>query len=491
MVAVKGLYILAAVMLALYGIQALVLCYLSLRHRRDVLSCPELDDWPSVTIQLPTYNEYFVAERLLRAVTRMVYPREKLQIQVLDDSTDDTTQLLEREVGRCRAAGLTIELLHRVDRVGFKAGALKEGLEKASGEVICIFDADFVPPADFLLRTVPYLMADPQLALVQARWGHLNAKCSTLTRAQALALDTHFMIEQFGRQRGGLFMPFNGTAGIWRREAIEAAGGWQSDTLCEDLDLSYRAQTAGWRCLFLPEVEAPAELPPQMAALKRQQARWAQGSIQCLLKLCRPVLGARVALSKRLMGLAHLCSYGMHPFVLVILLCALPLLAREGQIRVPILTYLGVAGFGPPLAQILGQRALHRDWPRRLLYLPFLLMLGTGLSWQNTVAVFKALTGQKTAFLRTPKFELTPDARAWRVNRYALGLDLSNAGELMLMAYSGLTILVAIAQGSYLTIPFLLMYFCGFAYVGLYDVWQNWRLATRRPQDGRLSPQAF
>ena len=284
-------YLVAALAVAFYGANALLLAALYLRRRRDSAPhAPRPETWPSVTVQLPIYNEFYVVERLIDAVARLDYPREQLQIQVLDDSTDETTRLARARVEFHRARGLDIQLQHRQDRRGFKAGALTQGLETASGEFIAIFDADFLPPADFLRRTVPHLVDQPGLAFVQTRWGYLNDRYSALTRAQTIALDGHFVVEHLGRNRNGLLMNFNGTAGIWRRQAIETAGGWQADTLIEDVDLSFRAQLAGWQALYLPDVESPAELPPQTAAFKRQQARWATGQAQCLVKLTGPLL---------------------------------------------------------------------------------------------------------------------------------------------------------------------------------------------------------
>jgi hypothetical protein len=280
------LYLIAALLVALYGGTALLLATLYLRRGREPVSPPpEPETWPTITVQLPVYNELYVVTRLIDAVARLDYPRDRLQVQVLDDSTDETTRLARARVAYHQARGLDIELIHRRERSGFKAGALARGLASARGELIALFDADFVPPPDFLRRTVPYLAAQPRLAFVQTRWGYLNAGYSALTRAQTIALDGHFIVEHLGRNRNGLLMNFNGTAGVWRRAAIDDAGGWQPDTLTEDVDLSFRAHLAGWWALYLPEVECPAELPPQIAAFKRQQARWATGAAQCLVKL--------------------------------------------------------------------------------------------------------------------------------------------------------------------------------------------------------------
>lgn len=484
MILIKALYATAAVLLALYGLQAIILSVLYLRHRHENSALPQVTQWPAVTIQLPLFNELYVVERLLEAVTQIQYPHDKLQIQVVDDSTDETTQILAQEVARYREAGIDIELIHRNNRVGFKAGALQEALSRATGEFIAIFDADFIPRADFLLRTISHFSSDDRLGLIQTRWGHTNADFSLLTRAQAIALDGHFTVEQTGRHRGGLFMSFNGTAGVWRRECIDASGGWSADTLCEDLDLSYRAQLAGWRCLFLPHVEAPAEIPPQMAALKRQQSRWAQGSVQCLLKLWHPVITSDRPLLARLMGLTHMGSYLAHPMMLLLLLMLLPLLILDGGVNLP-LAPLSIASFGPPFMLAIGQKTLHRDWARRMLRFPFLMLLGTGLAWKNTVAVLRGVLRRPTAFQRTPKFQAAGGVLVWTGSRYALGLDWSNVGEIAMMLYAAVMIAVAISQGNLYIVPFLALYLFGFGYVGLYDAWHRVREAVRRPQPSR------
>lgn len=489
MFVVKAVYAISAVLLAIYGLQAIILSIIYLRHRGERPAPPAITDWPTVTIQLPLYNEMYVAERLLSAVAGIQYPRDRLQIQVLDDSTDETTEILARQVAGYQRAGIDIVLIHRDVRTGYKAGALQEALGGARGEFIAIFDADFLPPADFLLRTIPHFHGKAQLGMLQTRWGHTNREMSSLTRAQAIALDGHFIVEQTGRQRGGLFMSFNGTAGIWRRACIDASGGWSADTLCEDLDLSYRAQIAGWRCLFLPDVESPAEIPPQMAALKRQQARWAQGSIQCLLKLWRPVLTSDRPATTRLMGLVHLGAYIAHPMTLLLLLMLLPLLLSEGGIHLP-LAYLSIASFGPPVMHTIGQKTLHRDWASRLLRFPILMLIGTGLAWKNTLAVGKGLLRRPAAFRRTPKFQATGGASGWEWNRYALGLDWSSFGEIAMMLYAGVAIAVAVTQGNWYIVPFLCLYLFGFGYVGLYDIWQQGRRSSHGKNERSALPRS-
>jgi len=361
------LYLLTAAALSLYGLNALWLTWLGWRHRAERPRRPQTQDWPQVTVYLPIYNEMHVVHRLLDGVARLDYPRDRLQVLILDDSTDETTDLAARHAAELRREGLNVHLLHREDRAGFKAGALAEATPHTRGEIVVIFDADFVPPRDYLRKVVPHFVDAPRLGCVQTRWGHLNQDYALLTRAQALALDGHFTVEQTARNRAGLFMSFNGTAGAWRQECIEESGGWSADTLCEDLDLSYRAQIRGWQFLFLPEVVAPAELPAQMAAFKRQQFRWARGSIQCLMKLGSTVARAPVPWVARVEGMVHLSSYLVHPLMLLLLLSSLPLLLMEQRIPWPF-AFLSLASLGPPLLYAMGQWTLYprgRLWWRR------------------------------------------------------------------------------------------------------------------------------
>jgi cellulose synthase/poly-beta-1,6-N-acetylglucosamine synthase-like glycosyltransferase len=494
------LYLIAAVLVALYGANALLLAALYLRHRAArPKQPPEPETWPSVTVQLPIYNELYVVKRLVDSVARLEYPRDRLQIQVLDDSTDETTRLAHRCVSRFRARGLDIELVHRKDRQGFKAGALARGLETAHGELITIFDADFMPKPDFLKRTVPYLVGDPALGFVQARWGYVNAGYSALTRAQTLALDGHFVVEHLGRNQNGLLINFNGTAGVWRREAIEAAGGWQSDTLTEDVDLSFRAQLMGWQALYLPQVEAPAELPPQMAAFKRQQARWATGAAQCLVKLAGSLLKGKpqpylhlpptpstapLPWPVRLEALLHLTVWVAHPLSLLLLLLTLPLLL--GQISLTFnLTIFWLVAFGPIFAYTLSQRHLYPDWRRRMASMPVLALLGTGLALSNTVAILQGLLGKSQPFRRTPKFRIEGRGDRWIGSRYALPFQWVTLGELALAGYALATVLVALAVGNYLAVPFLLLYVGGYGYVGLHglrDAWTRRGVHAREPR---------
>jgi len=311
-------YFFVLVILAVYGWHRYYLVYLYMKNKGRVpVPAGTLEAWPAVTIQLPIYNEMYVADRLIDAVCRIEYPRELLEIQVLDDSTDETRSVAEQAVRRNAARGVDIKYIHRTDRSGYKAGALDAALKVAKGEFIAIFDADFIPSPDFLTRTVPFF-TDPKVAMVQARWGHINQDYSLLTKIQSILLDGHFVLEHGGRNRAGLFFNFNGTAGIWRRAAITDAGGWQHDTLTEDLDLSYRAQLRGWRFVFLPDLVAPAEVPVEMNSFKSQQHRWAKGSIQTCRKLLPRILRSNVPLPVKAEAFFHLTANFNYPLMCVL-----------------------------------------------------------------------------------------------------------------------------------------------------------------------------
>lgn len=490
MLALSLLHAVLAITLAIYGANTLLLTVLYVRRRRQTPARPaDPVEWPVVTVQAPVFNELHVVERLIHALAALDYPRDRLQIQLLDDSTDETTALAAACIERYRAQGLTIDLLHRQQRPGFKAGALAAATPQARGEFIAIFDADFTPAPDFLRRTVPYLLADPGIGFLQTRWSHLNAGYSPLTRMQALALDGHFVVEQTVRQRSGWLFGFNGTAGLWRRSCIDDAGGWQTDTLCEDLDLSYRAQLAGWQGLYLPDVDAPAEIPPQLAALKRQQGRWATGSIQAFRKLALPVARSRRPLSHKIEGLIHLGAYFCHPLMVLLLLLTLPLLWFGDTTANPLrwlLAYLGLASVGPPLLYAVSQWELHRGqgWLRRLAVLPLLVLMGTGLALSNTAAVARGLSNRPVAFRRTPKFHVEDRRDLWQNKRYTLPLSWLVLGELALTGYALLTVAVALWRGHYYAAPFLLLYVGGFGMMVVIGVVQSWqrRPARRRPR---------
>ncbi|MBI5649156.1 MAG: glycosyltransferase [Chloroflexi bacterium] len=464
-------YLIAASMLAIFGFNILVTAWLYWRKRDQRISAPELIAMPRVTVQLPIFNELYVVERLIDATAALDWRRDRLQIQVLDDSDDETTHIAQTRVDYHRQRGVDIELIRRADRAGFKAGALAEGMKTATGEFIAIFDADFVPPRAFLKQTIPHLGARAKVGLVQTRWGHLNAEYSALTRAQAIALDGHFVVEQSARARNGLFFNFNGTAGVWRRACIEQSGGWHGDTLSEDLDLSYRAQMRGWTFLFLPDVIAPAELPPQIHAYKRQQFRWAKGSTQCLLKLGPQIVTTRgLPVFKRIEGLLHLSGYVMNPLLVIMLLTLVPLVALQIQFA-PVLMVFSLAMLGPLTIYALSQRALYRDWRARMRYFFVLVLLGTGLALNNSLAVLAAITRRGNTFRRTPKFRVETDRDAWSEKRYTLPIGWETFGELGLAAYALIGAAIAWHHHAWWTLPFLLLYAASFGFTGALSVW--------------------
>ena len=477
-----ALYVLSSVCLALYGFNAFLLTLIRWwRRDRQVPPPPPLTSVPMVTVQLPIYNEMYVVRRLIDAVSQLDWPRERMQIQVLDDSDDATTDLAQERAREWRRRGIDVTVVRRDGRGGYKAGALAHGLATAKGEFIAIFDADFVPQADFLKRTLPHFPDNPRLGFVQTRWGHLNADESPLTRAQAMALDGHFVVEQEARQAMGWCMAFNGSAGVWRRECIEDAGGWQADTLAEDLDLSYRVQLRGWRGRFLPDVESPAEVPPQLAAFKRQQARWAEGSIQTLRKIARPLWRSSLPLATKMAATLHIAGYLAHPFSLILLLVTLPLLWSGVSVRLP-LAYLGLASLGPPLLYATGQRVLYGRgrWWRRYAYFPLLTFLGTGIAFSNSLAVLRGALRFGGAFRRTPKFRREGQQSPWSHQRYTLAVDGAVIGEIILGLYALATVVVALWRGYVWAIPFLLLYVGAYGTVAGIALWQAWPVRLRR-----------
>ena len=486
------IYAFAAIILALYGFNGLIYtaAFAWLRWIRPRKSQPtpltaSISDpnLPTVVVQLPIYNERYVVERLIDAVAALEYPIDRLHIQVLDDSTDDTVALARAVVAQHKARGVHIEYIQRPQRNGYKAGALAYGLTRSQAEFVCIFDADFVPPADFLLRVMPQF-ADQTIGLVQTRWGHLNATHSLLTRAQALLLDGHFGVEQYVRSQLGLLMNFNGSAGVWRRTCIAEAGGWQADTIAEDLDLSYRAQLQGWRLRYLPEVVVPAEIPTLLAGFKRQQFRWAKGSIQCVIKNGGRLINSNESLVRKIEGLLHLTGYIVHPLMMVVLLLSLPLVVT-GEFNRVHLGAIGLAGFGAPIMFAVSQLALYpKGWLKRVLFLPTIVFLGPGLALNNTVAIIEACLGRNpTLFLRTPKFQTEnklglANTKEKDVVPYNLPIDWTTWAEIFLVIYTGLTTAQAMQHASGLA-PFMASYAIGFGYTAWLGVKQTLFLNTK------------
>ncbi len=494
-------YFAVLIVLASYGIHRYVLVYLYYKNRQKRVTEPRqrFAQLPHITVQLPIFNEQFVIERLLDAVCRLQYPREKLEIQVLDDSTDETVQVARQAVERYVALGYPIQYLHRTNRQGFKAGALREGMKSAQGEFLAIFDADFVPPEDFLLRAIHHF-TDPAIGMVQARWSHINRHYSFLTEVEAILLDGHFILEHGARSRSGAFFNFNGTAGLWRRRAIEEAGGWQHDTLTEDTDLSYRAQLQGWKFIYLQDVECPAELPVQMTAFKTQQARWAKGLIQCSLKDLPLVMKAKLPWRIKLEAWYHLTANISYPLMIllsVLLLPAMIIRFYQGwfQMLYIDLPLFLASTFSISSFYLVSQKELFpRSWLRTFLFLPFLMALGIGLTITNAKVVLEALLGMQSPFARTPKYRVETRKDRVRTPKYRKGPGLVPWIELLLGAYFAATIYYAVTNENYITVPFLGLFVLGYWYTGLVSLLQGrferffFGRQVREPQTGKPYP---
>jgi cellulose synthase/poly-beta-1,6-N-acetylglucosamine synthase-like glycosyltransferase len=482
--------------MSVYGFNFHYLFFLSLKNRSNerivrILTgnsrtgksvALSMSEYPLVTIQLPIYNEKYVAQRLIRAVCGMDYPKDRLEIQVLDDSTDETVDICREIVEYYRAKGYDIMHIRRNSRKGYKAGALKEGLKSAKGEFIAIFDADFIPPPWFLKRAMPYFN-DERIGLVQCRWGHVNEDYSTLTQAQALSLDFHFLVEQRAKSLTHIFMNFNGTAGVWRRKCIEDSGGWHVGTLVEDLDLSYRAQMKGWKCTFLDDAVIDAELPVQMNAAKRQQYRWAKGSIQCALKLLdKIILSKNLPVDTKIQAFIQLTRHIVHPLLLVQYLLLPLLIAIDYNIypvsTSPISPLIAYVLFGPAFYIY----AINRLFPERVLqkiksYF-FLILFFTGISVSNTIAVFDGVLGSRSVFHRTPKFGITKKGEDWRGKDYVLPFTKTTLLEIFFAAYGLLGVFISIYNGNAVFAPILAIQASGFLYVASYSIAHSINIGT-------------
>ena len=459
--------------LSIYGIHRFVMATLYRIYRKDI---PHPDakfsDLPRVTIQLPMFNERYVIERLIDAVCEIRYPREKLQIQVLDDSIDETQKIAADAVARKREQGFDIVYIHRDDRTGFKAGALEAGLKTATGEFVAVFDADFVPQPDFLERTI-HFFTNEKVGMVQVRWEHLNREYSLLTRVQSILLDGHFVIEHTARNRSGRFFNFNGTAGIWRKSTIADAGGWQHDTITEDLDLSYRAQSKGWQFIYVNESTTPAEVPVEMVAFKTQQHRWAKGSIQVAKKVLPKLLKSRLPFKVKLEAWMHLtCNIS---YILMVILSLMMPLTVEFRVKNSWMTSIWVdaivficASVSIMMFYLLAQKeARKQTFMQRLAYLPIVMSLGIGVSINNCRAVIEALVGYKTGFVRTPKYGVTKSGESFKHVKYGFKLNWQPWVETAMGIYFVWGIVHAISLGAYASVPFLALFCTGYLYVGL------------------------
>src|SRR6266852_5299624 len=490
-------YFIVLIILAAYGAHRYWMVYLYYKHKKNKTTEPAVhfpsDNLPRVTVQLPIFNEQYVVDRLLDAVCRLDYPREKLDIQLLDDSTDETIEVARILVDRYAALGHPVTYLHRDNREGYKAGALAEGLKTAKGEFVAIFDADFVPPPDFLLKCIHHF-TDPKVGMVQTRWTHINRNYSVLTQVEAILLDGHFVLEHSGRARHDVFFNFNGTAGIWRRQAIEEAGGWQHDTLTEDTDLSYRAQLKGWKFIYLQDVECPAELPVEMTAFKTQQARWAKGLIQTAKKILPSVMKSDQPFRVKLEAWYHLTANLSYPLMVVLSVLLLPAMIirfYQGwfQMLYIDLPLFMASTFSISSFYLVSQRELSpRSWPRALLYLPFLMALGIGLTLTNTLAVLEALIGKQTEFARTPKYRVESKIDRMRAKKYRRRLGWVPWLELLIGDYFALTVFYALQNENYITVPFLLLFVLAYWYTGLMSLLQGRFGAASLPATTHTKP---
>ncbi len=490
-------YFIVMVILAFYGIHRYQLVWLYFRNKRKEAKSNEPpsrfteDELPFVTIQLPIFNEQFVIDRLLDACCRLDYPRDRFEIQLLDDSTDETVEVASAMVARFAAGtqGLApqpVYYLHRTNRYGYKAGALEEGLKSSRGELVAIFDADFVPPPQWL-RQVVHHFAEPGVGMVQTRWTHLNRNYSFLTQVEAILLDGHFVLEHGGRSRAGVFFNFNGTAGMWRRKIIGEAGGWQHDTLTEDTDLSYRAQLIGWKFKYLQDVECPAELPIEMTAFKTQQARWAKGLIQTGKKILPRILKSDAPFHTKLEAWYHLTANISYPLMILLstlLLPAMIIRSYQGWIQMTLIDFplfmastMSVSSF-----YLVSQKELFpRRWHRTFIYLPCLMALGVGLTVTNTKAVMEALFGIKSAFARTPKFAVKKKGEKSQATKYRKRLGFIPIVELAIGSYFAFTVWYACSTENYFTVPFLLLFVFGYWYTGFLSLFQG-RFDRFKPQ---------
>ena len=448
------------------------------REANDLIEQSYLSIWddpkslPMVTTQIPLYNELNVAERVMRAAAAMDYPAGMHEVQILDDSNDETCKHIDEVAEILRGEGVNITIVRRDNRIGYKAGALEEGTHLAKGELLAVFDSDFVPQKDFLKRMVPFFINDAKVGLVQARWGHLNKDYSLLTRTQSLGIDGHFIVEQSARSFSGLYMNFNGTAGIWRKQTIEEAGGWQHDTLTEDLDLSYRAQLAGWKATFVPDVIVPAEVPETVAAFKSQQFRWAKGSIQTAIKLFPKLLKSDLSFFQKVQAYFHLTHYSIHPFMVMLAILGLPvILAAESKITTGMFLGIGslmsLATFAPSTLYWFSQKQAGIHWASRLIGIPILMFTGVGIALSNTRAVLEAIFGIPSGFIRTPK-------RGDKgLKNYSVKMPILPVLEIILSVYCWFSIVQFFPLKKWFVAPFLVIYAIGFGYIGILGLIQG------------------
>jgi cellulose synthase/poly-beta-1,6-N-acetylglucosamine synthase-like glycosyltransferase len=494
-------YFAVMIVLSFYGVHRYTLCYLYFKYRKNYNPEPprHFAELPRVTVQLPIFNEQFVIDRLIEAVCAMEYPREKLEIQVLDDSTDETQQVASDIVARYAALGHPIAYIHRTNRHGYKAGALDAGLKVAKGEYVAIFDADFMPSPDWIMKVIHHF-AEPEIGMVQTRWSHMNRNYSMLTQIEAILLDGHFIIEHGARVRSGDYFNFNGTAGMWRIKAISDGGGWQHDTLTEDTDLSYRSQLAGWQFKYLPDVECPSELPIEMTAFKTQQARWAKGLIQTSIKVLPMMFRSNVPRRIKVEAVYHLTANLSYPLMVIMTAFLMPaMIVRfyQGWFQMLLIDFplFTASTFSIAVFYLAAERELFpKTWWKTFFYLPLLMALGIGLTVTNTKAVMEALFGIKSAFVRTPKYRVAKKGEKSQAAKYRKRLKLAPWIELLIGCYFFAAILYTFTNHNYFTAPFLILFVIGYWYTGLMSLLQGrferWRTGTGANTD-ESSPKPF
>jgi len=491
-------YCFVMIALSIYGVHRYTMCYRYFKFRKNYDPNPHghFDELPTVLIQLPMYNEQYVVDRLVEAVCGMEYPSEKLEIQVLDDSTDESKDVARQIVERYAALGHPIKYIHRSNRHGYKAGALDEGLKQSTAEFVAIFDADFVPPHDWIMKVIHHF-AEPDVGLVQTRWAHLNRDYSMLTKIEAILLDAHFIIEHGSRVRTGEYFNFNGTAGMWRRKAIEDGGGWQHDTLTEDTDLSYRSQMAGWRFKYLPTVACPSELPIEMNAFKTQQARWAKGLIQVSIKLLPTIFRSNMTRKRKIESIYHLTANISYPLMVVMTVLIVPVTivkALQGWWIMLLfdLPIFAASTISIAVFYVLSQRELYpHRWKRSMLYVPMLMAVGVGLTVTNTKAVMEAIFGVQSSFVRTPKFRVTNKGDKSQAKKYLKRLKLAPYVEILLGCFFAGAIVYSIMNANYFTPPFFLIFVVGYWYTGFMSIFQGrfdgWKKSAD-PDEGSAKP---
>ncbi len=491
---ILGTYFASLLILFIFGSHGFVMIYHYFKHKdeEEPVDLP-LSAYPRVTVQLPIYNEMYVVRRLIEASCAIDYPKEKLEIQVLDDSTDETVDVVRRLVDEKRAAGHDISQIRRGSRKGFKAGALREGLERATGEFIAIFDADFIPKQEFLLKTIPYFQRDEKVGMVQTRWEHLNGDYSLLTRAQAMALDGHFVIEQAIRNKAGFFINFNGTGGVWRRRCIEDAGNWQSDTLTEDLDLSYRAQLRGWKFKFLKNITSPAELPSEINALKSQQFRWTKGAIETARKMLPEVWKSNLSFRVKLHSTFHLTNNIVFPFILLAGILNIPLMfiKHEGgyESYFEIMSLFVFAFISSFLFYLYSQKDVYSDWRRRLFLFPLFMAGSMGFAVNNSKAVIEGLFHRKSEFVRTPKYSIKEKNDSWKDKKYVpVKFSWTVIVEIVLALYCFFGVGASLYYLEIAAVPFQLLFALGFGFVSWLSVQQA--LEARRLRIAQLALEA-